>query len=196
MKQQKDAPFPKPIIAAFDFDGTITTRDVLPSFLIHAQISRQQMKEIILSRFFKGMAETKIHTLAKAFSNSPSFKRLLRPEALRRIYWHQLQGHRLILISAAIDAALIPWAQLVRFDQIIASKLEISPQGRITGHLIGLNCWGPEKVRRLEELVGPRETFVLYAYGNSRGDKELLNSADFAFLREMPQSCLDKTKRN
>lgn len=201
--------------AAFDFDGTITTRDALFSFLVHSFgvwttlykgiwltpsfinylfncISRQQVKEVILKAYFKDMPETQLHQLAQSFASSNALKRLLRPESLRRIYWHRSQGHRLILVSAAIENYLIPWAKGIGFSDVIASRLEITPEATITGRLNGLNCWGPEKVRRLEECIGPLNEWILYAYGDSPGDKEMLEVANFAFLYSMPQSCLNK----
>ena len=86
-----------------------------------------------------------------------------------------------VLISASIDAYLDPWSKLAGFDHVICSRLETTPAGNVTGRLVGLNCWGPEKVRRLEELFGPLKKYTLYAYGDSRGDKELLAGADYPF---------------
>ena len=202
-------------IAAFDFDGTITKRDALVSFLIHSfglsttlykgiclvpaflnylfnRLTRQQIKETILTAYFKGIPEEHMQQLAQTFSTSKGLQRLLRPEALRRIYWHRSQGHHLFIVSAAIQNYLNPWAKSMGFEDVIASRLEITPQGTITGHLNGLNCWGPEKVRRLKEVLGSKENWILYAYGDSRGDKELLEFADYPFLNEMPKACLIK----
>jgi phosphoserine phosphatase len=49
-----------------------------------------------------------------------------------------------------------------------------------------MNCFGPEKVARLTKLLGPKNQYTLYAYGDSRGDRELLELADFKYYREMP----------
>ena len=70
------------------------------------------------------------------------------------------------------------------FDEVIASELEVV-EGVVTGRLKGLNCWGPEKTRRLKESIG-ETTYTLYAYGNSRGDKELLEMADYPFYKTFP----------
>ena len=80
-----------------------------------------------------------------------------------------------------MDLYLEPWAKLNHFDDLICSRLEIDGSQKITGKLKGLNCWGPEKSRRLLELLGPKENFVLYAYGNSRGDHEMLELSDYPF---------------
>jgi phosphatidylglycerophosphatase C len=60
---------------------------------------------------------------------------------------------------------------------VIACSLETDGTGRATGRLIGGNCRGPEKVRRLREWLGA-EPAELWAYGDSAGDDELLAFAD------------------
>lgn len=198
----------KPVIAAFDFDGTITTRDSLLPFLFYASgytetlkklsllsptflkyilglKSRQNTKETVLKEFFWGMPIDWMTALGEVFSSSQDLDQLIRPEAKERIHWHQNQGHQCILISASIDVYLNPWAKTFGFRHVISSQLKITKDGKVTGELQGLNCWGPEKMRRLIELIGPRENYILYAYGDSRGDRELLASADYAFFKRL-----------
>ena len=199
----------KPVIAAFDFDGTITKRDTLLSFLIYSAgkwptikkiallspkligfllkiVSRQNAKEAILKRFFKGMPYHQLQELGEAFARSTALSSLMHPAALKRLEWHRSQKHRCILISASIDAYLKPWSERLGFSDLICSKMEVDENGNMTGLLDGPNCWGQEKERRLLELTGPRENFILYAYGDSRGDRELLSMADYSFYRKMP----------
>jgi len=198
----------KPIVAAFDFDGTITYRDSMLPFLIFAvgpvkcffnllamaptllaycvgQASRQTTKEATLTRFFRGIRAEKLCELGATFAK----RRLnyhVKPEALRRIEWHQSQGHRCILVSAAVDAYIEPWGRSVGFDDVLCSVVEVDDRGCVTGALNGLNCRGPEKTRRLEQLLGARSGYTLYAYGDSKGDMEMLASADYPFYRKMP----------
>lgn len=197
----------KPVIAAFDFDKTLTHRDSLLPFLHYAvgtattfiniffeiphviqflfgRLDRQGLKEAFLTRFLKGTDQREMHHIAEQFSRQV-LPKLVRPEGLERLAWHKSQGHRCILISANLDLYLNPWGHAAGFDHIIASRVEFSPEGKITGRLTGLNCRGPEKVRRLAEQVGEREEYVLYAYGDSEGDRELLDFADFPFYRRL-----------
>jgi uncharacterized protein (TIRG00374 family) len=44
--------------------------------------------------------------------------------------------------------------------------------------LTGANCKGPEKVRRLRDHLGPLEGLEIEAYGDSKGDRELLLAAE------------------
>ena len=71
------------------------------------------------------------------------------------------------------------------FDAVIATRLETDGVGRVTGRYDGGNCYGAEKARRLRALLG-EAAVELYAYGDSRGDREMLAMADHAYYREMP----------
>ncbi len=196
-----------PVVAAFDFDGTLTYHDTLWPFLVYTHgfwkaataltwlspwlvrdafkgASRQPMKERVLTEFYGGKSEKEMRDLGVEFAKKPLEKHL-RPEAMERFQWHRQQGHLCVLISASVDTYLVPWAQQVGFDKVATSRLEIDANQCITGRLVGKNCWGPEKVRRLQELVGPKEGYLLYAYGDTRGDRELLQYADHPFYRKM-----------
>lgn len=196
----------KPIVAAFDFDKTITDRDTFIPFLLHTvgyfkagcclvwnapkliaacfnQDVRRRAKEAILTSLFKGMPLTAFQQLAKNFAEE-KLQAYIRPQAIKRVQWHLQQGHYCIIVSASIENYILPWALNNGFRNLLASRLEVTPSGNITGSLVGKNCRGEEKVRRLEELLGPRSAYTLYAYGDSNGDKEMLASADFAFYRQ------------
>jgi phosphoserine phosphatase len=73
----------------------------------------------------------------------------------------------------------------VGVDDVIGSRLGIADTVH-TGDLALPNCYGAEKSRRLSDLLGEREAYTLYAYGDSTGDRELLAMADFAYYRDMP----------
>jgi len=196
-------------VAAFDFDGTISYRDTLSSFLLFsvgfrrytlnmlillpifmAYItgfrSRQQTKEKVLRRFFHRTPVATLRELGRAFALS-KLDQHIRPEALERIAWHRQHGDRCVLVSASLEAYLAPWAEAKGFEATIASVLEADEKGLFTGRLQGLNCRSQEKVRRLEERMGPRSTYILYAYGDSDGDRELLASADHPFFRRLSE---------
>ncbi|MGC2456602.1 MAG: HAD-IB family hydrolase [Gallionellaceae bacterium] len=200
----------KPVVAAFDFDGTLTRRDTLLPFLLYllgvAEVARHALvlsptlvgyglnlipndvaKERVLSQCLTGMEMDALRQEGERFA-ALALPHLLRHEALQRLAWHQQQGHRCVVISASLDLYVRPWAQQAGFNDIIATHLEVRQDGRITGKLAGKNCFGAEKARRLQALLGARDGYVLYAYGDSRGDKELLSLADHAYFRRMPAS--------
>ena len=198
----------KPVVAAFDFDGTLTRRDTLLPFLLHVlgtaavmrhafilsptlagyslgMIRNDAAKERVFTQCLAGMHIDELQREAVQFVEH-KLPSLMRSEALQRLGWHKKQGHRCIVISASLALYVQPWAQKMGFDDVIATHLETREDGRITGKLSGANCFGTEKVRRLEILLGDRDGYTLYAYGDSRGDKELLSTADYAYYREIP----------
>ncbi len=195
----------KNIIAAFDFDGTLTYHDLLFPFLnylshplyiargvicalpylplgLYEPYYRQKAKEAILSQVIKGINLEEIKRKGDEFAKNIIPKKL-RPEGIERLQWHQKQGHRCILISANIDIFLEPWALYAGFNDLICSKVAVDDHNKLTGKLLGLNCWGAEKIRRLLQVAGPKSHYTLYAYGDSKGDRELLQLADHRFFR-------------
>ncbi|MDD5180379.1 MAG: HAD-IB family hydrolase, partial [Gallionellaceae bacterium] len=197
------------VVAAFDFDGTLTRRDTLLPFLLYllggAQVMRHALllsptlagyglglinngiaKERVFVQCLAGMEMDELQQQGERFA-ALVLPGLLRQEALQRLEWHRQQGHRCVAISASLALYVQPWALRAGFDGVIATHLETREDGRISGKLSGKNCFGIEKVRRLEALLGPRSGYTLYAYGDSRGDKELLSSADYAYYRQFPE---------
>jgi phosphatidylglycerophosphatase C len=193
-----------PIIAAFDFDGTLTTRDSMMPFLQMLKgkwrfslglllsspiligyalklIPNWQAKERLLVSFLAGMDEAQFTRAAAKFS-AEKIPQLLRSEAVERLRWHQRQGHKTILVSASMEAYLLPWAQEMGFDQVIGTRLEVKNK-QITGRLAGRNCYGPEKSARLEAMLGNLKNYRIYAYGDSKGDREMLAAASDPYYR-------------
>lgn len=194
------------VIAVFDFDHTITNRDSLLPFLFYTTgslktyyylfklipyfigfiigiIPRQRIKEKILETFFKGWSFIHLQKIGEDYAKQ-ILDEFVKEEAIDRLRWHQQQGHYCLLVSASLEFYLEPWAKEKGFDQVLASRLELNSFGQVTGKLEGLNCWGPEKKRRLFEWLGKEHDYVMYAYGDSRGDKELLEMAAYPFYRK------------
>jgi len=86
-----------------------------------------------------------------------------------------------ILVSATLECYLRPWAERICADHVIGTQLETDGEGCLTGGISGRNCHGPEKARRLREKISTLDQREVYAYGNSIGDRELLEIADHAF---------------
>jgi phosphatidylglycerophosphatase C len=188
-------------IAAFDFDRTLIDRDSLLTFIrfikgtkaliklpllgkklapyLIGKLSRQEAKEILLKFYFKGLPFDFLEENAKNFVLT--LDRLIKKEAYQKFIWHRSKGHRCLLVSASLDVYLLPWAQKHGFEAVLSSSLELE-NNIITGHLSGKNCWGEEKKHRLISYLGSQHG-PLYAYGDSMGDKEMLEMADFPFFR-------------
>lgn len=193
----------KPVIAAFDFDGTISTRDTFLPFLTLAFgfrrvagafvglagegigvvcgfSDRDRFKRQLIARLFRGESVARLRQLGQ--THARRIETLLRPTALERIAWHRAQGHRLVMVSASLDLYLADLAMRLGFDDLLCT----CPSGdrqRFDGGIRQANCRGREKVRRLELLLGELTHYTLYAYGDSAGDRELLAAADFPHYR-------------
>jgi phosphatidylglycerophosphatase C len=107
---------------------------------------------------------------------------LIRPEMVERVRERQRCGHEIVLVSASPALYLEVWAERAGFDAVLATELEFR-DGQFSGHLASPNCRGQEKVRRLHQWFGEVRPHVLYAYGDSAGDQEMLALADVAWLR-------------
>lgn len=191
-------------IAAFDFDGTLTERDTLLPFLVHvcgaqrvaravtkvapvaarARLGRLEadlhhrdaVKERLLAELFAGRPADWLEEAGAAFA--PSLPGRLRPPLAAQVAWHRRAGHELVIVSASLGAYLRPFAAAEGFHHVIAVELEVGADGALTGALVGPNVRGPEKEVRLRAWLDGDEPDLLWAYGNSSGDRELLAMAD------------------
>lgn len=194
--------------AIFDFDHTLTDRDSLLPFLFYINgfwkticqlifliplffgfvlglVSRQKTKEKILQLSIGGKSWKEVHEFGKRYAEE-KLDGYLKPEAMHRLAWHQRQGHHCLLVSASLEFYLEAWAKRHGFETVLASRLELTPDKRITGNLEGLNCWGEEKKRRLLEYldVQNENQMELFVYGDSQGDRAILAIANFPFYRK------------
>lgn len=143
---------------------------------------RSAFKEDVLTRLFAGWPAADLDRRAGEYA-STSLQRLVRPAALDRMRWHLAEGHRVVIVTASLEAYVRPWAHRHGIEEVIGTRLEVDASGRLTGRLVGRNCYGPEKVARLRALVGEIQRERMYAYGDSRGDQELLDLAAHAAYR-------------
>ena len=146
--------------------------------------SRQKTKEKILTSFFEGKTKEEMRLFGESYARNklPSF---VKEEALKKISWHTSQGHRLFIVSASIDCYLAPWAEEKGFEGVISSQLDYDELGRVKGTLLGKNCWGEEKVKKLFNAIQQDpSSVILYVYGDSKGDHALLNKANYSYYKK------------
>ncbi len=190
-------------LALFDFDGTITRRDTFVDFIIFAigpwlflkgifklapwillyglkLYRNDQLKPKFLTYFFSGMELSEFQNRARDYSIK-RLPKIIKQSALDRLGWHKKENHRVCVVSASIDLWLSDWCS--RYDvELISTQLEVR-DGKITGRLASKNCYGMEKVNRIKEVIDLSAYSKIYAYGDSRGDREMLKLAHEPFYR-------------
>lgn len=203
---------PPVVIAAFDFDGTLTKRDTLMLFLarglgwyglllallkclpwlaafalrlIPNHIAKQKLMLATLNG--KSVAEVDDWTSRWLAHDFPG---QLQTWAMARLADHRQAGHCCVMVSASPDIYLKRVAQELGFDALLCTKM-VTAAGYLTGQMNTPNCHGEQKVLRLKSWMAERfgadaEGATLYAYGDTSGDKPMLRLATHAFYRGKP----------
>ena len=190
-------------LALFDFDGTITFKDSFGDFIAYAVGRRKfitgailltpmlfayalglirnwRAKELVSAHFFGGWDARRLEDLASRYSRE-RLPRIVREIALERIGWHKLKQDKVVVVSASIDLWLADWCANCGVD-LIATELEMK-DGRVTGRFLTRNCSGKEKVRRIEERYDVKSFDYIYAYGDTHGDKAMLEMANEKYYK-------------
>ncbi|WP_170144836.1 HAD-IB family hydrolase [Litorimonas taeanensis] len=202
------APFaaPESGLIVFDFDGTITTKDtfalflryyagllpwffkvmrLMPVFMAYklGRIDRHAVKAAVIKTFFKGETEENIFAKAQTFANDV-IPPLIRPLAQECFDQKKQDIESLYICSASITPYLRHWAvqQGLPEDHVLAVELEFE-SGVATGRIAGYNVWGENKVRRIYQAFNSDYVHIKEAYGDTRGDLELLNAAEASYFK-------------
>jgi HAD superfamily phosphoserine phosphatase-like hydrolase len=159
---QKNEDVMKRRIAFFDFDGTITARDSLLSFIVFRYgkwktflglvlaspfyalyilklIPVQMAKESVLRQFFKNENTEDFAKSCEQFVKE-ILPTLERPKAVNEIRKLKEAGAEVIIISASPENWVLPWSKQYN-AKVISTKLE-TKNGKLTGRIDGYNCRG------------------------------------------------------
>ena len=194
-----DPPSPRPAVAVFDVDGTLTTGDCVLPFLRRVagprlalallrrplalvaglvRRDRDRLKALACASL-AGTSAAEVDRHGAEFAQDVVSSRL-REDTTARLERHRALGHTVVLASASLDAYLEPLGALLGADEIVCTRLERDANGLLTGRLAGANCRGPEKARRVRTLLQARGLAgaEVWAYGDSADDDALLASVD------------------
>jgi HAD superfamily hydrolase (TIGR01490 family) len=193
------------VVAAFDFDGTITAKDTLWEFIKQTHsplkiagnlllaspvlflykmglLNNGKAKQKLFSIFYKNWPVEKFNDFGRSFQSV--IDACVRPDVYGALKKHRIDGHRVIIVSASIENWILPWAEKEGIETVIATQIEVSPQGKLTGRFRSPNCYGEEKARRILELFPERNRYTLVAYGDSKGDRAMFRLADERHYRK------------
>jgi HAD superfamily hydrolase (TIGR01490 family) len=190
-------------IAFFDFDGTITTKDTLLEFIKYSKgrlnfylgflinspyliayklklIPNQTAKEKVLRYFFQDTPVSEFQKQCDDFATE-ILPRLIRPKAMAELRNLQKAGTTIVIVSASPENWIQKWAKENGFS-VICTQLETN-MDKLTGKLSCKNCYGDEKVRRIKEKFVLSDYQEIFAYGDSSGDKPMLQLATKPFFK-------------
>ena len=191
-------------VALFDLDGTITRRDTYLAYLLgflarhperwpraaplpfavlwHLAGRRGNtwLKTAFLRAVLGGVPRSRLEAWTESFLNHV-LSRGLRAGALGKIEHHRAAGHGLVLVTASLDFYAEPLGRRLGFDTILCTRAQYDSAGCLTGELDGGNCYGADKVVRVQRYLqqhAPGTPVICYCDHHS--DLPLLQFADRA----------------
>jgi HAD superfamily hydrolase (TIGR01490 family) len=186
--------------AFFDVDGTLTRTTILdpliwyqrahlsrarfalwaagllaqvPYYLWIDRRSRTWFNRVFFRRY-RGLRADELRSWHRRTFADNLRPRLFR-EALECLQKHQKQGHRIVLVTGALDLVMRPLADFVQADELIALRL-VERDGVFTGELDGPAIADEQKATLVREHAQQENIDLAqsYAYGNSVGDAPML----------------------
>ena len=191
-------------VHAFDFDGTLTRRDTLVEFIRYVKGDKEflkcflryspqlvamkvglypnwKVKRQVFSYCFAGMKEEVFNDFSTRFAQAKSS--LMRPAGVEKIRSLLQDDCQVVVVSASVENWVRPFfGDLSDAMQFLCTRVEVK-DGVLTGRFLTKNCFGKEKVARLRTLYPDRRAIELTAYGDSRGDREMLDYANEGYYR-------------
>ncbi|MHA6718685.1 HAD family hydrolase [Sphingomonas sp. RS6] len=197
-------------LAIYDMDKTITARPTWTRFLVHAarvlspwrlalmpavgiagiaylfgRLDRAGLKRLsqrlILGRSLPVEQMTRV---AEAFADVELQTGVLQG-ARRQIEADRAAGYRLVMATASHHYYAAAIAKRLGFDDVIATNAKRDALGHVLSDLEGENCYGPVKLRMIENWLLAkrlnRANLHIRAYSDHVSDAPLLGWADQGF---------------
>lgn len=188
-------------IIVFDLDGTITQRDTylpflfgllarkpwityrlitLPFAVVMYYIGLRDntwLKKVFLKAFMKGMTQLQISDWVDDFASNV-IQSGLREGTLLELDKHKKSHACVLLVSASLDIYVNKIAEKLGVHATLCTEVEWDNEGYLTGDLRTANCYGEEKLDRLQSwLLQHGATSVEVAYSDHHSDVPLLKFA-------------------
>lgn len=188
-------------LALFDFDGTLCTKDSFTGFIFYALSKRHIVKQGIKilpwiqayylnaypahamrSKLFRAMFSNanalELQQMAREYATN--LMNQLNQPLLKQLRQHQALGDDVVLVSASVDVYLKHVCTLLNIDLICTQTEQVNEV--YTGLYTTPDCSSEQKRQRILEKYHLDDYAVIYAYGNSREDDEMLAMANHTFM--------------
>jgi HAD superfamily hydrolase (TIGR01490 family) len=189
------------VLAVFDVDGTLVETNVVeyyfwmrlrdqpasdwPRFL--ARMARRAPRWLALERnsraefqrsFYReyaGLDAEEMRHLGREALEPVTLRRIY-PEGIRRIREHKRAGHRVLLLTGAMDVVVEPLAELLEVE-VDCAHLLIDDDGRLTGDLVSPPPAGEARGALLQRYAreGKVDLSSSFAYADSLSDLPMLD---------------------
>lgn len=194
-------------LAIFDVDFTLTSKETLLQlfkflikedkrnlkFIPRAAFSglmygikvydEKKVKQAFL-KFIDGVEEKDLQALVKKYYDEVLSK-ILYKDSIDMIRKLKAEGCKIYLISASPEFYLNELYNIKEVDVIIGTRFSFN-KGKFERKMLGENCKGEEKVRRLKEYLKEHNIEVdyenSYMFSDSLSDKPLLDLVGNAYL--------------
>lgn len=200
-------------VYAFDFDGTLTKKDTFLAFIEYAKgygktfwgfflfspililmklrlFPNWKAKQMVFSWFFKGMNINEFNQICHEFADRNQC--IIRTRGWDTIRKALANGEQVIIITASIENWVKPFfKEFGNQIKVEGTKIDVRIN-QITGQFLTQNCYGVEKTKRLKEVFPYRQAYELIAFGDSNGDRYLLNEADESHYKPFRNEKTDK----
>lgn len=190
-------------LALIDFDGTITSKDTLISFVAYITpwyrwpsaflrllphyigyltriLNAEQFKVHFLNQFIRHKSKVELENEIAEF-HKKKLGGLLYLQALESIQVLRTRGYHIVLVSANIAPLVKPFCDKYQLE-CIATELEWV-NGLYSGKLATQNCKGEEKARRICESLDLSGYEFIAAWGDHPSDLPMLHLAHFQGYR-------------
>ncbi|MBU3182987.1 HAD-IB family hydrolase [Clostridium psychrophilum] len=194
-------------LAIFDVDYTLTKRETLVEFYFfmvkkNPRYIKYLPKSILSSifyvfkiydaskakktfiRFIDGIEENDMKKVVKEFYEK-RLSKILYKDAIDMIKKMKKDGYKIYLISASAEFYLSELYNIKEVDKVIGTRF-VKENGLHRNKIIGENCKGEEKVKRLKEVLKKGNVEVDFEnscmFSDSLSDLPLFNLVGYPYL--------------
>lgn len=141
------------------------------------KIPRVQVKMAMMRCAMVGKTRAELTALADVFVED-TVANGLKPGAVKALQEHQARGDTIMIASAAVDIVVEPIAKRLGVKYFVATDMAWDERGRLKREFASKNCYGPQKLARIKDLIlNSSELKTLkpiLSYSDSKADMPLL----------------------
>ena len=188
----------------FDLDGTLARRDTYLPFIFYCLkefglkkrpafclplhvllyccriVTKARLKEALLECVLTGVSLDRLKPIVEKYV-ARLIESGLNQSLVKILQDHLNSGDRVIVATASLDLYVLALCRRLGVENVVCTRAQVE-RGVVTGQIVGENCRGVEKVRRLEECLSPDDWQQSVFYTDHHADLPLLRRVSRGFL--------------